>query len=73
MKEDQSENPWLVWDQKNYPGCWTCDAADRVSRIKVSQDIAWLKRVLAWRDNQITVRLAAERRLRVLSRKAVAA
>jgi len=70
MKQDQ--NPWLVVDlQNDEPGCQTIDSVSRIEQIKLSHDVAWLRQVLAWRDNQITVRQAAERRLRVLSRKAV--
>jgi hypothetical protein len=66
----KTENPWLVADlQEVCPGCQTCVVEDRVQMIKESTDIAWLRHVLAWRDNQITVRQAAERRLRKLQKQ----
>ena len=64
-------NPWLVDDQDLMPGAATCEGHDRLEQIKNSTDVAWLRRVLAWPDNQLTVRKAAERRLRVLSRKRI--
>jgi len=58
-------NPWEVhWS----PGAITCSSEDRIHQIKDSTDLNWLKRVLAWKDNQLTVRQAAERRIRQLQK-----
>ena len=63
-------NPWLVKSaQDRHPGCMTCDCADRLEQIRRSTDMAWLHQVLAYTDNQLTVRKAAERRLRVLAKR----
>jgi hypothetical protein len=51
------------------PGCITCDAADRISQIKRSDDAAWLQAVVKCVDNQKTVQQAAERRLRKLTKQ----
>jgi hypothetical protein len=66
--KNEAVNPWLVESREQPPGCQTCDGHDRVEEIKASTDVAWLRRVLAWPDNQLTVRMAAERRLRRLQR-----
>lgn len=44
----------------------TCDAESRLMQIKASADMEWLKRVVAYRENQKSVQQAAERRLRKL-------
>lgn len=49
--------------------CICCDADSRLARVKASTDVAWLRSVLAHRDTQRTVVLAAERRLRKLARE----
>lgn len=71
QKTGGTRDPWRVDSQSfGYMGS-TVDAHDRVERIKKSEDVAWLKRVLDWqpRTTQKTVRLAAERRLRVLLKR----
>jgi hypothetical protein len=63
------ENPWLVQSmQASHPGCAYVTADDRVCKIIASTDLAWLRRVLTWPDNQLTVRQAAARRIRRLTR-----
>lgn len=64
-------NPWRT------PSSWSStgfsqyiDAETRIGRIKTSSDVAWLRSVLAWPDNQVSVRVAAERRLRKLAKGA---
>ena len=62
-------NPWVTLNP--YPGIErteTCDKHNRLERIKKSNDAAWLRQVLAWPDNQVTVSDAALRRLRRLAK-----
>jgi len=59
-------SPWLVGKLNSYPEI--CDSENRIQKIKSSTDIVWLSRVLAYRDNQVSVRRAAERRLRKLTK-----
>ncbi len=61
------KNPWACTDSF-LKGCITCGSDDRLHQIKMSTDLDWLKKVLAWKDNQITVRQAAERRIRQLQK-----
>jgi len=66
----EKRNPWLVESrQKDVPGCQTCVVADRVALINQSADIAWLRRVLTWPDTQLTVQIAAMRRINALMKK----
>jgi hypothetical protein len=69
-KQDQTDNPWLVASMQHIsPGVQTCDVHDRCEKIRNSSDLSWLRRVLAYPDNQLTVREAAARRIRVLTRQ----
>lgn len=67
QKPETDQNPWAG----SIPGTIVADAGDRINRIKESTDIAWLNSVLRQGDNQLTVRKAAERRLRSLQKIAV--
>ena len=63
------KHPWAV----DVCGTWamTCDASSRIDQIKRSTDVAWLRKVAQPKfSDQVTVREAAERRLRILARKA---
>lgn len=69
-REQKAEiNPWSQPAPKGWgiSHVTTCEAQSRLAKIKESTDIAWLRQVLAWADNQLAVRLAAERRLRKLA------
>lgn len=44
-------------------------AVDELVRIANCTDIAWLRGIMANSDNQITIRSAAERRVRQLDRE----
>lgn len=57
---------WMKWPGRDY--VVTCDAKDRINQVKESCDADWLQAVIRDRDVQATVRLAAERRLRKVSR-----
>lgn len=62
-------NPW----QTNISGtiCQTYDGDDRIRKIRATHDVAWLRKVVAWKNgNQKTVQDAAERRLRMLTKEA---
>jgi len=52
------------WASSFCPGAFICDAESRLAHVKTSTDADWLKQVILHRDTQISVRLAAERRLR---------
>ena len=67
MKQTSSRSPWGHTRLGDYSE--TCDAQDRITQIQQSSDVSWLRAVLAWPENQLNVRLAAERRLRRLARK----
>lgn len=60
--------PWA----HNCPPHWgmthvkTCDAPSRLSLVKRSEDSEWLLAVIKDRDTQMSVRQAADRRLRKL-------
>lgn len=54
----QASPGWIV------PFVVVGDAVDRIRLVKQSTDADWLKAVIRDRDCQATVRLAAERRLR---------
>jgi hypothetical protein len=63
----KKRNPWLVEDeQEEFPGSMTCTVDDRVQMIKESEDIDWLRRVLTWPETQLTVQVAAMRRVNAL-------
>lgn len=74
-------NPWLlngdVLNQKTHPGIQTCDGADRIHKIgecqAIKADMEWLRRVIAWPENQKTVQQAAERKMRRLEKELGAA
>lgn len=63
--ETATVNPWQ--HTRYGMATQTCDTESRIDAIKSSSDITWLRAVLAWPENQLTVRLAAERRLRRLA------
>ena len=65
------KNPWLVEAYQDIsPGCQIINAESRLCKIKRSTDMVWLNQVAAWPENQKTVQLAAERRIRVLRKAA---
>jgi len=67
---DTQKNPWVIpfkWNGSTV-AMEHCDAESRIAEIKRSEDVAWLRLVLAWKDSQISVRVAAQRRLRKLSK-----
>jgi hypothetical protein len=47
----------------------TCTVADRLPKIKTSTDIEWLRAVVGDQDEGVTVRRAAERRIRKLRQR----
>jgi len=57
---------WMNWPGKSY--VITSDGRDRLRLVKESTDPEWLRAVIRDRDVQSTVRLAAERRLRRISK-----
>lgn len=61
------KSPWLA---KVYgvQGCEYGDVESRISRVKEA-NAKKLKEMIKWPDTQKTVRLAAERRLRKISKK----
>lgn len=54
-------NPWAYQSFGHIVA--TCDAHDRIEKIKKAEDVDWLGRVLKWHDTQKTVRQAAARRI----------
>jgi hypothetical protein len=66
--QGDANDPWRCEDAEGQYQGSTCDVQDRVAKIRKTTDVAWLERVLAWRpgQTQTTVRMMAERRLRVL-------
>jgi hypothetical protein len=67
------DDPWRRPVPHYYaiPHTTVIDAESRLEEIKRSTDITWLRKVLAWPDNQVSVRAAAERRLRKLQRERI--
>jgi len=67
----QDPNPWSEKVPPHYgvKEFVTVDERERLSRIAESTNIPWLLQVAAWRDSQASVRLAAQRRLRKLSKQ----
>ncbi len=61
-------NPWAV--QYGRDDTEIVDAASRIDAILRSNNRLWLQSVLRWSDNQMSVRVAAERRLRLLAKGA---
>jgi hypothetical protein len=57
-------NPWKV----TWCDGITSDSESRLMQIKNSTDVEWLKRVIAYPNNQKSVQQAAERRLRKLTK-----
>ena len=71
-KRLSNDDPWARELEVPAPGgvpyTVTCDTEGRLDLIRDSTDVLWLRKVLAWPDNQVIVRAAAERRLRKLQR-----
>jgi hypothetical protein len=62
MAKESEKNPWLI-KSGMMKGCITLSAEDRISRIGVSTNRGWLRSIIAWPEEKITVRTAAQRRL----------
>jgi riboflavin biosynthesis pyrimidine reductase len=70
-KRLSNDDPWapeVLPPLKSEPVTVVCDTEGRLDLIRESSDVLWLRKVLAWPDNQVIVRAAAERRLRKLQR-----
>lgn len=75
MKANDSISPWSRPAPPGYPipNVTVCDAESRLDAVHKSYDRSWLNRVVRDADTQISVRRAAERRLRKIATAPLAA
>lgn len=66
---DATPEPASPWRTSDDPPMAVLDAEGRIARVKSSDDIAWLKSVLAWPHNQKAVTRAAQARLNRLAKR----
>jgi hypothetical protein len=52
-------NPWLIPSLATDGEVMICDSESRLAHIRESHNLTWLRQVIAWPDNQLSVRRAA--------------